>query len=107
MGYMLVIVAAVIVCVLSALSEVVHGNIVHIQNGREPDAGSSLMLPLITLPLIAVAFAWLLNLFSQSLGFYVVAVLFAYFLVSWVFSFRNVKREFAELMRQRQDASDA
>jgi hypothetical protein len=73
MLYLGLVVLSLISCGVGFALEVATGNIGHIKNGREPNAGAAI-LP--TIPLVPVAYvlaAWGLNTLHHNLGYIVVS----------------------------------
>ncbi|MCX7006959.1 MAG: hypothetical protein NTY53_06875 [Kiritimatiellaeota bacterium] len=100
MMYGIVIVLSLVSSFMGFASEVTTGNIVHIKNGRKPNAGAAIFPVIPIAQILALLVAWGLNRIHPSLGFYTVSVLFVVFCVFWIPSFRKLKKELEELERR-------
>ena len=81
--YAIVLVLSLLSSAMSLALETVRSNIVHVQNGRIPNA-SAAVFPII--PVVQGLFlggAWLLNLISPNLGFYAVFAFFSVCAACW------------------------
>lgn len=70
MGYFLVVLASIVFAFLGFAIEVAQGNISHVENGREPNAGFALFPVIPFLPMLFVAAVWLANALDDNLGFW-------------------------------------
>jgi hypothetical protein len=104
MVYVLALVLSVLACAQTVASAIVAGNIFHVENGREPNAGVSL-LPMIPLfQLVALGIAWSLNRLIPSMAIEVFLGVYVAFSAAWLVSFKRSK---AELDRVLTDARHA
>ena len=71
------------------MSEVTIGNINHIKNGREPNAGAAIFPTIPFVPLIILLITWGLNKLLPNLGFYLVIGLFLIYYPIWYKSFKQ------------------
>jgi hypothetical protein len=85
---------------MGGVSEITAGNITHIKNGRNPDAGASLFPAIPTIQIIAVLFAWSLNKVHENLGLYTILGLFLVFCLLWIPSFLKLKGELNKLKQK-------
>ncbi len=97
MIYILAILFGLTVCVQSFLSEVTAGNIGHLRNGREPNAGAALFPTFPFIPLLFVVIAWILQMFTQW-AIWIFVVSFLALSVFWAIGFAKLKAEFNRLV---------
>lgn len=101
MMYVLIIFMSLVACVMGFISEVTRCNIVHIKNGRKPEAGAAIFPTIPCVQILAVLLAWGLNRLHPFLGLYTVIALFVLLYVVWVLFYPKAKREFDELEKKR------
>lgn len=77
--YLLLIFLGVISTCVGFPLEIIHGNIRHLENGREANAGAAIFPSLLVIPIFYVVSAWLINKVHESMGFYIVI---SYFFIS-------------------------
>ncbi len=95
--YILLAVLSLGFCVVGFYSEVVNGNIRHLKNGREPNAGAAIFPTIPLIPIIHFGVVYGLNQISNNLGWYVI---FGYFGVIAIYHFVSIpklNREFNQL----------
>ena len=93
MTYVIVAVLATICTFLGFALECTSGNITHLENGREPNAGAALFPNIPFNPLLAVGVAWALERVHVHLGLWVFVGLFLIYLPCWWFSLRRLTRK--------------
>ena len=67
--YLLIVASSCLLAAFDAVTSVKQGNIVHLENGRELQAGVSLIF-YAAFPIFFVAVAYVGNLFTAKFGFY-------------------------------------
>lgn len=97
MGYTAVIAASVMVLFLGFSTECTARNIVHVQQGREPNAGASIFPGIPFVPALAVAVAWLLNGWYPNLGVWTVLTLSCLYVPFWAYTQRKLNAELHSL----------
>ena len=97
-SYSIIIVLAVIFTFLELVLEATKGNIVHVKNGREPNAGAAIFPGIPCIPFAGVLLAWLLNHCYPNLGFWTVVGLFTLYLPCWRRSLRRLDGELQLLL---------
>lgn len=97
MGYLIVTVVSVVFVFLGFFSEVAEGNIRHIENGREPNAGAAVFPGIPFGPVFLVSIVWMLNCISDSLGYWLFAAYFFWYLPTWWIVLRQRNKRLAEL----------
>jgi hypothetical protein len=80
--------------------EIIHGNIRHLENGREANAGAAIFPGLLVIPIFYVVAAWLLNKVHEGLGFYIVITYFFISLLLKTFSIRKYKKILNEMQKK-------
>ena len=80
--------------------EIIHGNIRHLENGREANAGAVIFPSLLVIPIFYVVSAWLLNKAHDGVGFYIVITYFVVSLLLKTFSIVKHKKVLKELQRK-------
>lgn len=94
MIYLLAILFSLIVSFQCFASEITAGNIKHIKNGRQPNAGAALFPVTPLFQLLAVGAAWLLDTFMHRYAIWVLIGSFLTLSVFWTCSFIKLKTEF-------------
>lgn len=82
-------------------SEIVNGNIAHLRNGREPNAGAALFPTIPVIPALHFGVACGLNLVYENLGWYVIFSYFGIAAILRVVTITKLNREFKRLNDQR------
>ena len=98
MQYAIVVVLSVVFTFLGFISEVTAGNIRHVENGREPNAGAALYPCIPFVPLFFVVAVLMLNRIYPNLGFWAFIGYFVWFVPNWWFSIRKLQRRLNELV---------
>ncbi len=102
MTYLLLAALWTVATFLGFAIEVTSGNIRHVENGREPNAGAALFPNIPCVPLLFVGLAWLLDQVYPMLGFWTCVVLFCLFVVSWWFWRRKLNAQLQDLIAARE-----
>lgn len=97
MIYLLATVLSLIVCVQCFVSEITAGNIMHVRNGRVPNASAALFPAIPTLQLLAVGTAWLLQTLVPEFAVWILIGSFLAITVFWAISFAKLRDEFAKV----------
>ena len=98
--YILLVFLAVISTCVGFPLEIIHGNIRHLENGREANAGAAVFPSLLVIPIFYVVSAWLLNKVHDSVGFYIVITYFFISLLLKTFSIRKYKKILNEMQQK-------
>jgi hypothetical protein len=101
MTYLLAVVLSLIVSFYVFASEVTAGNIRHLQNGREPNAGAAVFPTVPLLQMLAVGLAWFLERVTPEFAIWGLVGGFLVLSVRWAVSIAKLK---AELIRVTEDA---
>jgi hypothetical protein len=94
MLYLGLVVLSLASCVGGFASQVVNGNICHIENGRTPNAGAAIFPSVPLFPVIYVLMAWVINRSYSGIGYCAVAL---YSVVSIGVQWRSYFRSRAKL----------
>ena len=97
---MIYIIAAVLglaACVQGFLSEITRCNIIHLRNGRPPNAGAALIPSIPFLPLTFVGVAWLLRVFVQEYAKWILIAVFITLSLLWLSSFVKLRVELRQV----------
>lgn len=78
----------------------VDGNIAHMENGREPDAGVS-VIGYIVVPIFFIGIAHLGNFVLGELGWLVIYAFFVAFVIYTILSLPRQVKKYKELLRER------
>ncbi|PCH65754.1 MAG: hypothetical protein COC04_01045 [Gammaproteobacteria bacterium] len=97
--YILLVFLAVISTCIGFPLEIIHGNIRHLENGREANAGAAIFPSLLVIPLFYVVSAWLLNKTHENVGFYIVITYFVLSVLQKTFSIRKHKKILNEMQK--------
>ncbi|WP_146106821.1 hypothetical protein [Vibrio chagasii] len=98
--YLLIFVLSLVAIVFSVYAAGIEGNIIHLENGREPNAGVSLF-GYISFPIFFVGAAYLGNTLSYGVGWY---ISFGLFLIIFLYSAFTIPRKIKKynvLLKQR------
>ena len=91
---------SLVVVAISIYAALIAGNITHLENGRDPDAGVSLV-GYIGFPVFFIGIAYLGNLISGGLGWYVVFGLFGSVFVYMAFTLPKQIKKHNALLKQK------
>jgi hypothetical protein len=97
MTYAMVAIIGVITAFMGMAIEIADGNITHVRNGREPNAGAAISPSIPFVPGLMVGASWLLDLGYSGLGMWVVVGLFAMWALFWWCNLRKLHKELALL----------
>lgn len=98
LAYLLIVVFSIILCFMNFASEIVHGNISHIKNGRTPNAGACIFPIIPFIPLLFICITWVINKFHPNAGFYAVSIIFIIISIAWFFKYTKLKKELQSLV---------
>ncbi len=99
--YILIFLLSLVVVAVSVYSSGLEGNIVHMENGREPDAGVSLIW-YVLLPPFFMGIGYIGNLVLNNLGWLIVFSLFLLIAVYSAISIPKQSRKYKALLKQRE-----
>jgi hypothetical protein len=99
MLYLLAIIFSLVASVQSFASEIMAGNITHLKNGRQPNAGAAIFPTIPVIPLLAIGAAWLLQTFIPHYAVWILVGLFVIFSAFWAFSFAKLRAEFDRIKK--------
>jgi hypothetical protein len=102
MIYIIAVILGLLECVKGFLSEVTKGNIIHLKNGRRPNAGAALFPSIPFVPFFYVVIAWALRVAVHGYAVWILIGLFLIQSLFWVFSFRKLSAE----LRRIEDATN-
>jgi len=91
MWYFGLVLLAFVACFVSFAVEIATGNIAHIRNGREPNAGAAVLPTIVLVPAVFVLAAWAINHLYTNLGYVVVAVYGLTSVLVGVFQYRKAR----------------
>ena len=107
MIYALVVLLAVVFTFLGFASECAAGNIIHVKNGREPNAGAAIFPGIPFIPIIAFVIVRLLNRLIANLGFSIFFLSFVLYLPFWWVDLRRMNEELANLTAATEDSRES
>ena len=84
-------------------SEVVSGNIIHLKNGREPNAGAALFPYIPVAPLLFCGFTWMLQFLFGSGTIWILTGLFVAFTIVWAIEFSKLRGRFKQITAKCDD----
>ncbi len=97
--YILLVFLAVISTCIGFPLEIIHGNIRHLENGREANAGAAIFPSLLLIPIFYIVSAWLLNKIHDDVGFYIVITYFVISMLLKTFSIIKHKKILNEMQK--------
>jgi accessory gene regulator protein AgrB len=106
MEFIIALLVSLVFCVLSFASEVTSGNIVHLKNGREPNAGAAIIPTIVIVPLMFLIVTWIGFKLIPEYAAWILWALFGVFMFSWTKAFLGQRRVIAELLKKRQSEQD-
>lgn len=95
--YLLLLVASLASCCASFHEETLRGNISHLQNNREPNAGAALFPTIPFIPVIHIVIVYGLNSIQENLGWYVIIIYFLFQIIYMIYVILKLKTEYNEL----------
>jgi len=87
---------------MSFASEITSGNVSHIKQGREPNAGACIFPSIPIIPVFFCGIAWLLDKFISEYSLVIVIVIFAILFLWWAWSFARLRRDLTRLISKKQ-----
>ena len=99
MLYLLATIFSLVVSGQSFASEVTAGNITHVKNGRQPNAGAAIFPAIPGFQLLAIGVAWLLQTFIPHYAVWILVGSFLLFSAFWAFSFAKLRAEFGRIQK--------
>lgn len=91
--YTVVIITAVVFTFLVLATECANGNIAHVRNGREPNAGAAIFPGIPFFPIIAIVIMRIGDSFYPNLGFGAIIVGFLLFVPYWIWEIRKLNAQ--------------
>ena len=99
--YLLILALSIISCFVGFAVECVERNIVHIQNGRAPNAGVALFPDIPFIPIAYVVSAWAINKWHDNAGFMAVAAYWTLRIIFGLYAYKKTHKKFDTLMQTR------
>ena len=99
--YFLLLVASFASCCASFYQERLHGNIGHLKNGREPNAGVALFPTIPFAQAMHFGIVYAFNLVQENLGWYVIAVYFSFVMLHVCYVTQKLKAEYNKLVFEK------
>ena len=99
--YILLVLVSLISCFIGFYEEGVRGNIRHLENGREPNAGVALLPTIPVIPAFYCCVVYGLNRLQTGLGWYVISGWFCMLGVYWLYKIPSLNRELKKLNELR------
>ena len=99
--YFLLLVASLALCCAGFYQEILRGNIGHLQNGREPNAGVALFPTIPFAQAMHFGIVYALNLVQESLGWYVIAVYFSFAILYLCYVTPKLKSQYNRLVFEK------
>lgn len=103
MIYLLAAILGFVTCIMSFVSEITAGNICHLKNGRQPNAGAALFPTLPVIPFLVIGAAWLLRTFIPTHAILLLAGSFLIFVCIRAVSFVRLRGQIHRLIASRSD----
>lgn len=98
--YILIFILSIVAITLSVYAAGIEGNIVHLENAREPNAGVSLV-GYIFFPIFFLGVAYIGNMLSYGLGWYISFGLFTLIFLYSTFTMPRALKKYNALLEQR------
>ena len=103
MIYLVSIVVSFALCLMMYASDITQGNISHIENGREPVAGVSLIPTFPVVQVLCLGTAYGLNLWSPDRAILIGMIVFGVLFLIWVVSFAKLRAKFTAIKEAQHD----
>ena len=98
--YILISVLSIYICVINIYQSGLNGNIAHMENGKEPNAGVSLV-SYIFVPVFFIGIAYIGNLMVTNLGWYSVLTFFGIYILHFLFTIPKELAKYNRLLNER------
>ncbi|MDM1019774.1 hypothetical protein QSV37_05535 [Acinetobacter sp. VNK23] len=82
------------------ISSGLQGNITHLQNNREPNAGVSIIPAIPFFQIVFLIFAWLLNYFFHQFAIQILCILFITQFIFWFIPFKQQQKQFHQMLKE-------
>ena len=107
MIYILTVIASVTLSFMMLVSEALGGNITHVKNGREPNAGACIHPTIPCVPLFFCFIAWLAEKFIKEYSIVVMVLVFTALYILWTIGYMKLKAEIKSLTTKQTTANKA
>ena len=102
--YLVIFAVSIVSCVVGFALEIAHGNISHVENGREPNTGVALFPTIPVIPLVYLGAAWGINQLRADAGFVAVGVYACISIVARTIGYVRATAKLKRLLGERQIA---
>jgi len=99
--YLLLLFVSLISCCVGFYEEALRGNIGHLENGREPNAGVAILPTIPVIPAVHFGIVYGLNSINENLGWYVIVGYFCFAAAYRLYIIPKLSREFNRLNAQQ------
>ena len=106
MIYLLALILGFAACFMSFASEIMAGNIRHLKQGRQPNAGAAMFPTVPVVPLLAMGAAWLLRVFFPGHAVSIFVGSFLLFARLWTVSLLRLRDQFHRIRNSARNAND-
>jgi hypothetical protein len=107
MNYAIALILSVAFCVQTVVIALTLANTVHVENGREPNAGFSIV-PMVPLyQLIAVGLTWVLERTVSHATLATLLILYAMLSVRWLLSYRKARSDYERALAKYRETKSA
>ena len=99
--YLLLLIVSLTSCFVGFHEEVLRGNIRHLENGREPNAGAALLPTIPVIPALHFGIVYGVNSLKENYGWY---VMLGYFFIAAsyrIYTIPKLSKEFKKLNAQK------
>jgi|GEM_PF-1860580 hypothetical protein len=107
MIYIITVIAALVLSFMMLASEALNGNITHLKNGREPNAGACIFPTIPCVPLFFCFISWIVEKFLKEYSIAIMLIVFAALYGLWVVGFMKLKSEFEALKNETGKANQS
>ena len=107
MMYTGLIILSIVACFVGFNAEVASSNIIHMENGRKPNAGAAIFPDIPFIPLLFSGIAWLINKnpYIPNLGFFLTYGLLVVIIINSYFATKKLLAKLDE-MKKIQEANE-
>ena len=99
--YAIVTVISIVFTFFVLATECANGNIIHVKNGREPNAGATIFPGIPFFPILAIVVMRIGNSFYPKMGFWLIVIGFVLYIPYWIWELRKLNAQLESMLAER------